>query len=73
VAGHAASQSGRPGRDVAFAVATGAALTWYNNVAGRFASVIIGGGAVLPYALCARMLRIDEFRVLTSTMTRRFA
>ena len=35
MAGHAASQSGRPGRDVAFAVATGAALTWYNNVAGR--------------------------------------
>jgi len=38
------------------------------------ASVIIGGGgAVLLYALCARMLRIDEFRVLIRTMTRRFA
>jgi hypothetical protein len=38
------------------------------------ASVIIGGGgAVLLYALSARMLRIDEFRVLISTMTRRFA
>jgi putative peptidoglycan lipid II flippase len=38
------------------------------------ASVIIGGGgAVLLYALCARMLRIDEFRVLMRTMTRRFA
>jgi putative peptidoglycan lipid II flippase len=38
------------------------------------ASVIIGGGgAVLLYALCARMLRIDEFQVLVRTMTRRFA
>ena len=38
------------------------------------ASVIIGGGgAVLLYALCARMLRIDEFTVLTRTMTRRLA
>jgi putative peptidoglycan lipid II flippase len=38
------------------------------------ASVIIGGGgAVLLYAWCARMLRIDEFRVLVRTMTRRFA
>jgi hypothetical protein len=38
------------------------------------ASVIIGGGgAVLLYALCARMLRIDEFGVLIRTMTRRFA
>ena len=38
------------------------------------ASVIIGGGgAVLLYALCARMLGIDEFRVLMRTMTRRFA
>jgi murein biosynthesis integral membrane protein MurJ len=37
------------------------------------ASVIIGGGgAVLLYTLCARMLRIDEFRVLTRTMARRF-
>lgn len=35
VAGQPASQPGRPGRDVAFAVATGAALTWYNNVVGR--------------------------------------
>jgi Type II CAAX prenyl endopeptidase Rce1-like len=31
VAGRAASQSGRPGRDVAFAVATAAALTWYGR------------------------------------------
>jgi hypothetical protein len=37
------------------------------------ASVIIGGGgAVLLYALCARMLRIDEFRVLVRTVTQRF-
>ena len=32
------------------------------------ASVIIGGGgAVLLYAICSRVLRIDEFRVLTRT------
>ena len=37
------------------------------------ASVIIGGGgAVLLYALCTRMLRIDEFRVLVRTVTQRF-
>jgi hypothetical protein len=34
--------------------------------------IIIIGGAVL-YALCARMLRIDEFRVLARTLTRRLA
>ena len=35
-------------------------------------SVIIGGGgAMLLYALCARVLGIDEFRVLMRTVTRR--
>jgi putative peptidoglycan lipid II flippase len=36
-------------------------------------SVIIGGGgAVLLYAFCARVLGIDEFRVLVRTAARRF-
>jgi hypothetical protein len=37
------------------------------------ASVIIGGGgAVLLYAFCARVLGIDEFRVLVRTVVGRF-
>jgi hypothetical protein len=38
------------------------------------ASVIIigGGGAVLLYAFCARVLGIDEFRVLMRTVAGRF-
>ena len=33
--------------------------------------VIGGGGAVLLYALCARVLGIDEFRVLMRTVAGR--
>jgi putative peptidoglycan lipid II flippase len=36
------------------------------------ASVIIGGGGVLLYAFCARVLGIDEFRVLMRTVAGRF-
>jgi hypothetical protein len=37
------------------------------------ASVIIGGGgAVMLYAICARVLGIEEFRVLIRTVAGRF-
>jgi hypothetical protein len=39
---------------------------------GLASTVIGGGGAVLLYAFCARVLGIEEFRVLIRTVAGRF-
>jgi hypothetical protein len=34
--------------------------------------VIGGGGALLLYAICAKLLNIDEFRLVVRSVARRF-
>jgi putative peptidoglycan lipid II flippase len=41
-------------------------------VYGLLATIIGGGGALVLYALCARLLGIEEFRVLTRSLAGRF-
>jgi len=40
---------------------------------GLVSTVIGGAGALLLYAVCAKLLNIDEFRLFTQSVTRRFA
>jgi len=62
-----------PGLVWALVVMTIADSTLRQGTFYGLASVIIGGGgAVLLYALCARVLGIDEFRVLVRTVAGRF-
>jgi putative peptidoglycan lipid II flippase len=62
-----------PGLVWALAVMTVAGSVLRQGTFYGLVSVIIGGGgAVLLYAVCARLLSIDEFRVLMRTLTVRF-
>jgi putative peptidoglycan lipid II flippase len=62
-----------PGLVWALAVMAVAGRAFRQGTCCDLASAIVGGGgAVLLYALCARMLDIDEFRVLAGTVTGRF-
>jgi murein biosynthesis integral membrane protein MurJ len=57
-----------PGLVWALAVMAVAGSALRQGTSYGLASVIVGGGgAVLLYAICSRVLRIDEFRVLTRT------
>ncbi|HEY6792659.1 MAG TPA: murein biosynthesis integral membrane protein MurJ, partial [Trebonia sp.] len=62
-----------PGLVWALAVMTVAGSVLRQGTFYGLVSVVIGGGgAVLLYAVCARLLSIDEFRVLMRTLTVRF-
>jgi len=63
-----------PGLVFAVAVMIGAGHVVHNPSAsyGLLVTVIGGGGAVLLYALCCRVLRVAEFGFLTRTIAARF-
>jgi putative peptidoglycan lipid II flippase len=42
------------------------------SVYGFITTVVGGGGAIVLYAICARLLGIEEFRTLMRTVTSRF-
>ncbi len=63
-----------PGLVFAVAVMIGAGHVVHNPSAsyGLLVTVVGGGGAVLLYALCCRVLRVAEFGFLTSTIAAKF-
>jgi putative peptidoglycan lipid II flippase len=63
-----------PGLVFAVAVMIGAGHVVHNPSAsyGLLVTVIGGGGAVLLYALCCKVLRVAEFGFLTSTISAKF-
>jgi len=62
-----------PGVAFAFAVRAAVGSVLHPGALfGLVATVIGGGGALLLYALCARLLGIEEFRVLVRSVAGRF-
>jgi putative peptidoglycan lipid II flippase len=63
-----------PGLLFAFVVmAVAGSFLHHGPVYGLVATVVGGGGALLLYALCSRILGIEEFRTLMRTVTGRFS
>jgi len=64
-----------PGLIFAFVVmnVVGSVLHAPGVMYGLVSTVIGGGGALLLYAICARVLGIEEFRILMRSVTGRFA